>query len=83
MIEVELIYTFITGQFVDSKEKGIGTVIHYPIPPHKQACYSSWNHLSFPVTEKIHKEELSIPLNPTLTKEEIKYIVDCINNFQG
>lgn len=65
------------------KEKGIGTVIHYPIPPHKQACYSSWNHLSFPVTEKIHKEELSIPLNPTLTKEEIKYIVDCINNFQG
>lgn len=65
------------------KEKGIGTVIHYPIPPHKQTCYASLNHLSFPVTEKIHKEELSIPLNPTLTKEEIEYIVNSINIFQG
>jgi dTDP-4-amino-4,6-dideoxygalactose transaminase len=60
---------------------GIQTVIHYPIPPHKQDCYKEWNNLSFPITERIHNEELSIPLNQTLTEEEVKSIAATINLF--
>lgn len=61
--------------------KGIQTLIHYPIPPHKQECYSQWNHLSMPITEKIHREELSIPMNPCITQDEAKTIVDALNRF--
>ncbi len=64
-------------------ENGIGTDIHYPIPPHKQKALSEFNHLSFPITEKIHQEVLSIPLNPTLQELEIEYIIEKINNFKG
>ena len=63
------------------KERGIGTVIHYPIPPHKQECYKEWNSLSLPVTERIHREELSLPLNQAMTDEEAKYVVDIINGL--
>lgn len=62
--------------------QGIQTVIHYPIPPHKQACYAEWNALSFPVTEQIHREELSLPCNPALTDEEIGIIVHAIQHFR-
>lgn len=63
------------------KEKGIGTIIHYPIPPHKQKCYSEWNSLSLPVTEQIHKEELSLPMSPCLTDEQVQYVIDCVNEW--
>lgn len=63
------------------KERGIGTVIHYPIPPHKQECYKEWNSLSLPITERIHREELSLPLNQAMTDEEAKYVVDIINSL--
>ncbi|GJG28188.1 aminotransferase [Segatella bryantii] len=63
------------------KDKGISTMIHYPIPPHQQQCYKMWNKLSYPITEKIHQEELSIPLNQTLLPEEINYIINSINQF--
>lgn len=63
------------------KEKGIQTVIHYPIPPHKQECYKEWHTLSLPITEKIHCEELSLPLNQAMSDEETAYIVDAINNY--
>lgn len=63
------------------KQKGIGTVIHYPIPPHQQDCYPEWHSLSLPVTERIHREELSIPCNQTMTDEEIRYVVEAINFF--
>lgn len=62
-------------------EKGIGTNIHYPIPPHKQECYKEWNELSFPVTEKIHNTELSIPMSPGLSDEQIQYVIDCLNEW--
>ena len=62
-------------------DKGISTMIHYPIPPHQQQCYKMWNKLSYPITEKIHQEELSIPLNQTLLPEEINYIINSINQF--
>jgi dTDP-4-amino-4,6-dideoxygalactose transaminase len=62
-------------------ENGIETLIHYPIPPHKQTCYKLWNHLSFPITEKIHEEELSLPISPVMTNEDVKCIVGLINDF--
>ena len=64
------------------KEKGIGTVIHYPIPPHKQKCYKDWNQLSLPVTEKIHDTELSLPMGPAITREQVQYVIDCINSWK-
>lgn len=63
-------------------ENEIGTNIHYPIPPHKQECYKEWNTLSFPVTEKIHNEELSLPMSPTLTDEQVEYVIEKINNWK-
>ena len=62
-------------------EKGIQTNIHYPIPPHKQECYRDWNNLSFPITEKIHDEELSLPMSPVITEKDIEEVVNRINDF--
>lgn len=62
-------------------EKNIGTLIHYPIPPHKQACYAEWNNMSFPITEKIHAEELSLPMNPVLTDAQVEYVVEVLNAY--
>lgn len=64
-------------------EKGVQTLIHYPIPPHKQKAYSTWNDLSFPITEKIHAEVLSLPVSPVITEEEVKTIVNAVNAFGG
>jgi len=62
-------------------EKGIQTMIHYPIPPHKQKAYKEWNNLSFPITEKIHREVISLPISGVQTLEDTKIIVEAINNF--
>lgn len=62
-------------------ERGIQTLIHYPIPPHKQRAYPSWNRLSLPVTEKIHNEVLSLPLSPVLKLRKINKVVNTINSF--
>lgn len=62
-------------------ENGVQTLIHYPIPPHKQECYTQWNHLSFPITERIHAEELSLPMSPVMTEEEIRNVVEIVNKF--
>lgn len=61
---------------------GVQTLIHYPIPPHKQSCYKEWNHLNFPITEKIHTEILSIPISPVLEYEEVVKIVDLLNKWE-
>ena len=63
------------------EDHGIQTVIHYPIPPHKQKCYANLNTLRFPVTEQIHQEELSLPMSPVLTSDELEYIAEIINKF--
>ena len=63
-------------------DKGIGTIIHYPIPPHKQECYKDWNNRSYPITEKIHNQELSIPMNQVISREEAKEVVSVLNNFK-
>ena len=64
------------------KENGIETLIHYPIPPHKQDCYKEWNNLSFPLTEEIHKTILSIPISPVLTDNEVEKVVEILNSYQ-
>ena len=63
------------------RENGVQTMIHYPIPPHKQKAYKEWNALSFPITECIHREELSIPCNQTMSLDDAKLIVTLLNNF--
>ncbi len=63
------------------KEKGIGTVIHYPIAPHKQECYKAWNGMSLPLTEYIADHELSLPIGPTITLEEANEVVKAVNEF--
>jgi len=63
-------------------DRGIQTLIHYPIPPHKQECYRNWNSLSFPFTEQIHREELSLPVSPVLKNDDAMNIVDAVNNFR-
>ena len=63
------------------KENGIDTMIHYPIPPHKKEALSNWNTLSFPITEKIHDEVLSIPLNSGLKASEIQHIITILNQY--
>lgn len=62
-------------------KNGVATMIHYPIPPHKQNAFESWNQLSFPITEKIHNEVLSLPLHPFLTSNEVNLIIELINNY--
>ncbi len=63
-------------------EKGIHTMIHYPIPPHRQRCYNELAGLSLPITERIHAEELSIPLNPALKQEDVETITKALNGFE-
>ncbi len=66
-------------------ENGIQTMIHYPIPPHKQKAFSPetlrWNQLSFPITEKIHNEVLSLPISPVLTEDEVSFIIEVLNKW--
>src|SRR5690554_5210929 len=63
------------------KDNGIQTMIHYPIPPHKQKAYKEWNHLHFPITEKIHDEVLSLPVSQVICEEEFKKVVEVVNSF--
>lgn len=60
---------------------GVQTMIHYPIPPHRQHCYTEMSALSLPITERIHAEELSIPLNQTMTSADIEKIISLLNKF--
>lgn len=63
------------------ENNGIQTNIHYPTPPHLQGAYQEWNTLPFPITEKLHKEVLSLPISPTLTNEEANKIVEVLNEW--
>ncbi|REC64138.1 aminotransferase [Chryseobacterium pennae] len=62
-------------------EHGIQTIIHYPIPPHRQEAYKEWNDLSFPISEKIHAEVLSLPISLVLEEEEVQTIIKAVNEF--
>ena len=63
------------------KENGVGTLIHYPIPPHKQECYRELAHYSLPITEKIATQELSIPIGPCISQADAAAVVSLINSF--
>lgn len=63
------------------EENGVQTLIHYPIPPHKQKAYSKYNHLCFPITEKIHQEVISLPISPVIGMQEVEYITALLNKF--
>lgn len=65
------------------EENGIQTLIHYPIPPHRQVCYREYAHLNLPVSEQIHAEELSLPMSPVLELEEAEKVVEVLNGFDG
>lgn len=62
-------------------KNGVQTLIHYPIPPHKQGAYTEMNSMSFPITEKIHEEVLSLPLSPVMTDEEVSKVIGILNLF--
>ena len=77
--------------FCDSRDRlqqhlanrGIETLIHYPIAPHQQECYSQYAHLSLPVTEQLHRTELSLPMGPTLSADEAQRVVEAVNSFHA
>jgi dTDP-4-amino-4,6-dideoxygalactose transaminase len=62
-------------------DNGVQTLIHYPIPPHKQKAYKQFNSLSYPITESLAEKCLSLPISPVITSKDIKYIVETINNW--
>jgi len=64
------------------RQQGIETLVHYPVPPHKQQAYSDLNHLAFPVTEQIHREVLSLPLSPVMEDGELRKVVDAVNGWR-
>ncbi len=63
-------------------DRGIKTMIHYPIPPHRQECYREWNNLSFPITEAIHATELSLPCNQSMTSDDVEEVIEAVNSFK-
>jgi len=79
------IFTVTTGNRKNLQEylttNGIQTVIHYPIPPHKQEAYKEWNNLHFPITEKIHREIISLPISPVMSISECSKLVEVINAY--
>lgn len=64
-------------------DKGIQTLIHYPTPPHKQGAYEELSGLSFPLTEMIHEQVISLPMDPTISVEEVQYVIDTVNEFDA
>ena len=64
-------------------DNDVQTLIHYPIPPHKQECYKAWNHRSYPITERIHAQELSIPMSQVITIQEAETIARILNVYRN
>ena len=63
-------------------EQGIQTQIHYPVPPHRQECFREWNNIQLPISEQIHREELSLPISPAMNQAEADIITQAVNNFE-
>lgn len=62
-------------------DQGIQTIIHYPTPPHKQQAYAEWNHMSFPITEEIHETIISLPISPVMSEQDVKHVVNTVNQY--
>ena len=65
------------------QECGIQTMIHYPVPPHRQMAYAEWQEMEFPVSEEIHATELSLPMGPAMRDEEAEYVADVLNRWKN
>lgn len=63
------------------QEQGVHSLIHYPIPPHKQQAYKQWNHIDLPITEKIHQQVLSLPVDPTMDDLSVTQVINAVNSF--
>lgn len=61
----------------------IQTLIHYPIPPHKQEAYKEWENMSYPISEQIHSEIVSLPISPVMDLSDVKYVVEVINAYHS
>ena len=64
------------------RRAGIETLVHYPVPPHRQQAYREMNRLAFPITEKIHREVLSLPLSAVITEDELREVITAVNTFR-
>ncbi len=64
------------------EKNNVQTLIHYPTPPHKQQAYAEWNDRSYPITEKIHNETLSLPIGPTMSDEHVQIVIELLNGFK-
>ena len=64
------------------EREGIQTNIHYPTPPHLQGAYSEWANRSYPISEKIHLEILSLPMSPVMTDDEVSQVIRAVNSFR-
>lgn len=64
------------------KQQGIETLIHYPIPPHQQHAYKTYNQHAYPLTERMHQEVLSLPISPSISFAEVKRVIDACNAFE-
>lgn len=62
-------------------ENGVGTLIHYPIPPHRQRAFQEWNQMTFPVTEMIHNTVISLPISPVMTADEVERVIEVVNSY--
>jgi len=63
-------------------DNDVQTLIHYPIPPHKQMAYKKWNNQRFPITEQIHREVLSLPISPVMNEIEVSSVIKIINSYK-
>ena len=72
-----------SGFLTSLAARGIGTNIHYPIPPHLQRAYAEWGSRSYPITEEIHRTIVSLPLDISMSDEEITEVIDACNDYQG
>ena len=64
------------------EKNNVQTLIHYPTPPHKQQAYAEWNDRSYPITEKIHNQTLSLPIGPTMSDEHVQIVIELLNGFK-
>ena len=63
-------------------EKGIQTLIHYPLPPHKQQAYQDMSSLNLPITEQIHDEVISLPISPVMSEDDVDYVIKMVNDYK-
>jgi dTDP-4-amino-4,6-dideoxygalactose transaminase len=62
-------------------KNNIQTIVHYPVPPHRQKAYLEWSSNHFPITETIHDQVVSLPISPVMTPTEQEKVIDAINRF--